>query len=127
MRATAPCINNSLESPSLGGDVVGVVLAPVEEVDRVTKWGPRGLESMRPLLEPSRGLDSRLDPKEGAKIGLGAAVKSEDGLSPVKEVGAEGEASLKEEANHVIEVSLGAKREMVNADLDPRIAEGLIP
>ena len=50
MQATAPCINNSLESPSPDGDVVGVVLAPVEEEDRVTKWGPRGLESMRPLL-----------------------------------------------------------------------------
>ena len=126
MQATAPCINNSLESPSLGGDVVGVVLAPVEEEDRATKWGPRGLESMRPLLELSRGLESRLDPKEGAKIGLGAAAESGDSRSPGIEVGAEEEASLKENPSHVIEVDLGARGVMENADPDPRIAKGLI-
>ena len=126
MRATAPFINNSLESPSLGGDVVGVVRVPVEEEDRATKWGPPGLGSMRLLLERSRGLDLRPNLKEGVKIALGAAASLRDGPSPGRGAGAEEEASLKEKASHVREVGLEAKKVMENADPDPRIAEDLI-
>ena len=122
MQATALYTNNSLESPSLGGDVVGVVLGPVEEEDMATKWSPRGPESMRLLLEPSQGLGSRRSPNLSVKIGPEAEAKPEDGRRPGEGAKAELGVSLKERDSHVIGADLESKRVMESVDLGPRIA-----
>ena len=102
--------------------MVGVVLGPVEEEDRATKWSPRGPESMRLLLEPSQGLDLKQSPKLSVKTGPEAEANPEGGLSPGEEARAGLGASLKERGSHVIGADLESKRVMENADLGPRIA-----